>query len=249
MATTNISFKFAGKRALVTGAGRGIGRAIAIALSKAGAETYALDRTQADLDSLVKEVKAIKPIWVELRDWTDTQSVVEGLGQIDLLVNNAAILQLTPIADARPEEFDQSFEVNVKAVLNVSQAVAKGLIAKGVPGAIVNISSQESVRAVEYYGIYGATKGALDQLTRAMALELGPHKIRVNSVNPTIVLTEMGKMLWNDESRAEKMKTRIPLGRFAEVSEIVNPVLFLLSDGASMIHGTILMVDGGFTVA
>jgi L-xylulose reductase len=245
----NVSYDFKGKRALVTGAGRGIGRAIAIALAKAGAETYAIDRTQKDLDDLVKEVPAIKQVWLELRDWSDTQSVVASLGKIDLLVNNAAILQLAPIADARPEEFDQSFEVNVKAVLNVSQVVAKGLIAKNSPGAIVNISSQESSRAVNYHGIYGATKGALDQLTKIMALELGPHKIRVNSVNPTVVLTEMGKMFFNDPSRAEKMKARIPLRRFAEVSEVVNPVLYLLSDGASMIHGTILMVDGGFQVA
>jgi L-xylulose reductase len=174
---------------------------------------------------------------------------VEGLAPIDLLVNNAGIGVLEPFLEAKPEAFDQTFTVNVKSVLNISQVVAKSLIARGSPGAIVNISSQASVRAFTEHTVYCASKGALDQLTRVMALELGPHKIRVNSVNPTVVMTELGLKHWGNEKNGGPMKARIPLGRFSEISEVVEPVLYLLSDSSSMVHGTFLMVDGGFTVA
>jgi L-xylulose reductase len=246
---TNVTFKFTGKKALVTGAGDGIGRAIAIALAKAGATTYGLSKIQAQLDSLVKESPTIKPICVDLSDWVATKTAVEAIGQIDLLVNNAGIVQLAGFLDAKPEQFAQQFDVNVKAVLNVTQIVAKSLTAKNLPGSIVNISSTFSTHAAEKCGIYCSTKGALDQLTRSFALELGPDKIRVNSVNPTLVLTEMSKPFLENEAAAAAYKARIPLGRFAEVEDIVGPVLFLLSDGSNMVNGTILFVDGGLTAA
>jgi len=126
--------------------------------------------------------------------------------------------------------------------------VAKGLIARSSPGSIVNISSQASVMALDSHSLYCATKGALDQLTRVMTLELGPQKIRVNCVNPTVVLTDMS-LHWDTSAEGVIMKQRIPLRRFAEVAEIVNPVLFLLSDAASMITGAMLMVDGGYTIS
>jgi len=138
--------------------------------------------------------------------------------------------------------------INVKSIINVSQVVAKSLIARGSPGSIVNVSSQAAVIALDSHTIYCASKGALDQLTRTMTLELGPQKIRVNSVNPTVVLTEMS-LHWDTNPLGAVMKKRIPLGRFAEVSEIVSPVLFLLSDAASMISGASLMVDGGYTIS
>jgi len=247
--TSTVAFKFDGKRALVTGAGRGIGRAIAIALAKNGAETYALGKTQKNLDDLVAECPSIRPICVDMSDWAATRLAVEGLAPIDLLVNNAAVSQLAPFLEVQPEHFDESFEVNVKAVINISQVVAKSLISRGSPGAIVNISSQASVRAFADHTIYCAAKGALDQLTRMMALELGPHQIRVNSINPTVVMTDMGRKHWDNDTIGGPMKAKIPLGRFAEVSDVVDPVLYLLSDSASMVHGAFLMVDGGFTVA
>jgi L-xylulose reductase len=246
---TNVSYKFTGKKALVTGAGDGVGRGIAIALAKAGATTYGLSKTQAHLDSLVKESPTIKPICVDLADWTATKTAVEAIGQIDMLVNCAAVLQLASFVDVKPEQFAQSFEVNVKSVLNVTQIVAKSLMTKNAPGSIVNISSLLSTKVAEKYGIYSSTKGALDQLTRSFALELGPNKIRINSVNPTLVLTEMAKPFLENEAAAAAYKARIPLGRFAEVEDVVGPVLFLLSDASNMVNGTILFVDGGISAA
>jgi len=149
--------------------------------------------------------------------------------------------------DATPEEFDRIYDINVKSVLNVSQVVAKSLIARGSPGSIVNLSSRAAVRAIEGRSIYGSSKAALDQLTRVMTLELGPHKIRVNSVNPTVVLTDMGRH-WETIPQGAQLKQRIPMQRFLEVSDVVGPVLFLLSDAASMISGNILMADGGLAV-
>jgi len=242
------NYKFNGKKALVTGAGRGIGNAIAIALSQCGAETYALGKTQANLDALVAEHPSIRPVCVDLADWSATRKAVEALPPIDLLVNNAAVAKLDEFLDVTPEDIDISFEINVKAVINISQVVAKSLIARGIPGAIVNISSQSGIRALLDHTVYCATKGALDMTTKVMALELGPHKIRVNSVNPTVVMTDMGRKNWADETKRNGMLTRIPLCRFAEVSEVVGPVLYLLSDESSMVHGHFMMVDGGYTV-
>jgi len=149
--------------------------------------------------------------------------------------------------DAPPEEFDRIMNINLKAVMNVSQVVAKSLIARGSPGSIVNVSSLAAVRAFDSRAIYGSLKAALDQLTRVMCLELGPHQIRVNTVNPTVVLTDMGRH-WETSPQGAALKERTPLRSFADVSEIVGPTLFLLSDAASMISGDILVVDGGFHV-
>jgi len=245
---TEVSFKFDGKRALVTGAGRGIGRAIAIALAKAGAETYALSKTQENLDSLVKECPSIHPVQVDLADWSATRQAVEKLPPLDFLVNNAGVASRFKFVDVSPEEFDRVYDIHVKSVLNVSQVVAKKMIERGSPGSIVNMSSINGVRAIEGRAIYGSSKAALDQLTRVMTLELGPHKIRVNSVNPTVVMTEMGRY-WENTPQGDALKKRTPcMQNFFEVEEVIGPVLFLLSDAASMISGVTLMADGGFTV-
>ncbi|XP_077482108.1 L-xylulose reductase [Stigmatopora argus] len=239
-----ISFK--GKEALVTGAGKGIGRATALALAHYGANVTALTRTQSDLDSLVKECPAIIPVCVDLADWKATEATLKNIGPFDLLINNAACAKLQPFLEVTPDQFDQSFNVNVKAVLNVSQIVARGMIARDSRGSIVNVSSQASQCALKNHTVYCATKAALDMLTKMMALELGPHQIRVNSVNPTVVMTEMGRRGWSDPEKAKTMTSRIPLGRFAEVDEVVNSILFLLSDKSTMINGVSLPVDGGF---
>ncbi|XP_074245174.1 L-xylulose reductase isoform X3 [Saimiri boliviensis] len=214
----------AGRRALVTGAGKGIGRGTVQALHAAGARVVAVSRTQADLDSLLRECPGIDPVCVDLSDWEATERALGNVGPVDLLVNNAGVALLQPFLEITKEAFDRSFEVNLRAVIQVSKIVARGLIARGVPGAIVNISSQASQRAITNHSVYsslaspsftGATKGALDMLTKAMALELGPHKIRVNAVNPTVVMTAMGRANWLDPQKAKPMLDRIPLGKFA----------------------------------
>ncbi|XP_015275842.1 PREDICTED: L-xylulose reductase isoform X2 [Gekko japonicus] len=207
--------RFVGRRALVTGAGKGIGRAVAVALSRAGAHVVALSRTQADLDGLQKECPGIQTLCVDVGDWEATEAALNKVDDIDLLVNNAGIALLQPFLEVTKDAFDRSFSVNLRAALQISQIVARKLIARGAPGAIVNVSSQASQRAVLDHTVYCSTKSALDMLTKTMAQELGPHKIRVNSVNPTVVLTEMGRRNWSDPQKAAAMTSRIPLGRFA----------------------------------
>jgi len=147
--------------------------------------------------------------------------------------------------DMTKEGLEETMKVNLASVLNVSQIIAKGMVERGKGGSIVNLSSQASMAALEGHTAYGAAKAAVDTATRVMALELGKHNIRVNCVNPTVVLTDMGKR-WLDPARGGPMLSKIPLGRFAEVKEVVDAILFLLSDNASMINAVMLPIDGGF---
>ncbi|KAJ8283923.1 hypothetical protein COCON_G00027730 [Conger conger] len=237
---------FAGKRAVVTGAGKGIGRATALALAQSGAEVTAITRTQADLDSLLIECAYIRAVCVDLGDWEATEAALKDLGPVDLLVNNAACAPLAPFLEVTPDQFDKAFSVNVKGALHVAQIVARGMKSRGTGGSIVNISSQGSQRALKDHTVYCATKAALDMLTKVMALELGPYQIRVNAVNPTVVMTDMSIANWCDPEKVRTMKSRIPMGKFAEVEDVVNSVLFLLSEKSAMANGVTLPVDGGF---
>ncbi|XP_046584676.1 L-xylulose reductase-like isoform X1 [Haliotis rubra] len=238
-----ISFK--GKRALVTGAGKGIGRDIAKALVRCGAETVAVSRTQEDLDSLKKEVPSIQTVQADLRDWDGSRKILEAVGCVDLLVNNAGVSRTAPFFEVTKDDCDFVYDVNIKSVINVSQVFAKGMVDSGHGGAIVNVSSVASQVALNEHTVYCSSKGAVDMLTKVMAMELGPKKIRVNSVNPTVVMTDMGRYAWSDPKKADPMLARIPLGKFVEIEDVVNAVLFLLSDKAAMINGTLLPIDGG----
>ncbi|XP_044155099.1 L-xylulose reductase-like [Bufo gargarizans] len=243
-----MEISFTGQRALVTGAGKGIGRSTVKALQAAGAEVIAVSRSPEDLQSLALECPGVETVCVDLGDWSATEAALSNIGAVDLLVNNAGVALLQPFLDVTQEAFDRSFDVNVRATVVVSQIVARHMIKRGVGGAIVNVSSQASQVALQDHSVYCATKGALDMLTKTMALELGPKKIRVNCVNPTVVMTDMGRANWSDAHKAAPMLNRIPLGRFAEVDEVVHSILFLLSDKSTMITGSCLPVDGGFLV-
>ncbi|KAL7989505.1 hypothetical protein Chor_012171 [Crotalus horridus] len=168
--------------------------------------------------------RGIQTLCVDLADWEATEAALSTVEDIDLLVNNAAVAVLQPFLEI----------------------FAQKLIARGAPGVIVNVSSQASQRAMLNHTVYSATKSALDMLTKSMALELGPHKIRVNCVNPTVVMTNMGRQNWSDPQKSGPMLSRIPLGKFAEVDEVVNGILFLLSDQSNMTTGATLPIDGGF---
>ncbi|EEC12752.1 L-xylulose reductase [Ixodes scapularis] len=242
-----MELSFKGKRAVVTGASRGIGNFIARELSKYGATVIAVARTTTELEKLKNEVPNVIPVSVDLSNWEATKAALSNVGPIDLLVNNAAIAILEPVGEINPETFDKTFATNVKAAINVSQICVKSMKERNVAGAIVNISSQAGIAALADHAVYSASKAALDQLTRVMALELGSYKIRVNSVNPTVTNTPMSMVGWSDPNKAGAMKAKIPLGRFAEPQEVSDAVLYLLSDRSSMITGTILPVDGGFT--
>lgn len=236
---------FTGKRALVTGAGKGIGRATARLLAAHGATVVALGRTASDLDSLAAEIGCI-PVAVDLADAEATRAAVRAVLPVDLLVNCAGIVELQSFLDTDVETFDRTLAVNTRAPMIIAQEVARALIGLGRPGAIVNVSSLAAVVGTPDHTAYCASKAALDAITRVMARELGRHNIRVNSVNPVVTLTPMAEKAWSDPAKAEPMLARIPLGRFAEPAEVAAAIAFLLSDAAAMVHGTCLMVDGGF---
>ncbi|EFN88896.1 L-xylulose reductase [Harpegnathos saltator] len=241
-----MNINFEGKRILVTGAGQGIGRDLALRLSKYKGQVFALSKTKKNLDSLAATDPKIRTICVDLCEWDATRKAVQSVLPIDLLVNNAGVAVLAPFLDVTPDQFDLIISVNVKAVLNVSQVVAGSMIERKSGGSIVNISSQASQAALKDHSVYCASKSALDMLSKAMALELGPHNIRVNTVNPTVIMTEMGKLGWSDSEKAQSMLSKIPLGRFGEVDEVVDAVVYLLSNRSSMINGVSLPIDGGF---
>ncbi|CAO2646433.1 Carbonyl reductase [NADPH] 2 [Lemmus lemmus] len=241
-----MKLNFSGLRALVTGAGKGIGRETVKALHASGAKVVAVTRTNADLVSLSKECPGIEPVCVDLGDWEATEKALGSIGPVDLLVNNAAVALLQPFLEVTKEAFDRSFNVNLRAVLQVSQIVARDMINRGVPGSIVNVSSMVAYVTFPDVTAYSSTKGAMTMLTKAMAMELGPHKIRVNSVNPTLVLTDMGKKVFMDPDFAKKFKERHPLRKFAEVEDVVNSILFLLSDSSASTSGSGILVDSGY---
>jgi NAD(P)-dependent dehydrogenase (short-subunit alcohol dehydrogenase family) len=236
-----------GKRALVTGAGKGIGREIVKQLVECGAVVVAVSRTQADLDSLRAET-GCEIIQADIGDAAAAQQAAEAAGPVDLLVNNAGIARIEPFLEMTVAAFDETIAVNLRSAAIISQVVAKGLITRGVGGAIVNVSSQASMAALKDHAAYGASKAGLDHLTRVMALELGPHQIRVNAVNPTVILTPMGEKVWGDPVKGDPMRAKIPLGRFGYPHHVAEAVAFLLSDKADLIHGVMLPIDGGYLV-
>jgi len=183
---------------------------------------------------------------VDVSNWDETKAGIQSVLPVDGLVNNAAIAEVVPFFDVTPDSFDRQFSVNVKSILNVSQVVAQNMKERGVGGSIVHVSSQASKAGLAGHVVYAGTKGALDSMCYVMALELGPFQIRVNCVNPTVVLTDMGRENWSDPAKGGTMLSRIPLHRFAEVEDVVHAIIFLLSDKASMINGTTLPIDGGF---
>lgn len=244
---TALGYEFAGKRAVVTGAGKGIGYGMAVSLANAGADVIAVSRTKADLDALTAECgDRIIPVLVDVGDTDLVKEKLSAVGDIDMVVNNAGIANLEPFMEVTSDAFEQVINVNVKAIISVSQVAAKSMMDRGVSGSIVNVSSQASAVALAEHTSYCVSKGGVDQLTRMMALELGPKKIRTNAVNPTVVLTALGRAAWADPVKADPMLSRIPIGHFAEIKDVVDPIMFLLSDQSEMINGATIPIDGGF---
>lgn len=239
---------FAGKRVIVTGAGKGIGRAAALMLARRGAEVVALSRSAADLASLDAETGG-RSIAVDLGDPAAARAAVQAALPADLLVNNAGTTELDAFLDLPQEHLDQLYAVNTRAPMIVAQEFARSIVARGARGAIVNVSSVSAFVGFRDHAAYCASKAGLDGLTRVMAVELGPMGIRVNAVNPTVTLTPMAIKAWSDEAKAAAMLRRIPVGRFAEPDDVAEVILFLLSDAAAMVHGVSLPVDGGYMIA
>lgn len=237
---------FHSKHALVTGAGKGIGRAIALRLAALGAKVHAISRTQADLDSLKEDVPDIDVYNVDIADWDKTRSLVESIGPLEILVNNAGLTYATPFLDTTKEVLDNEFDINYKAAFNIAQVVARGMVGRGQGGSIVNVSSAASLKVARNLSVYSSSKAAMDMLTKTMAEELGPYNIRVNSVNPGIILTPLSlRTRFTSKVAIEYVKGRTPLRRLAEVEELVNVTMFLLSDQASFVNGLVMPVEGG----
>jgi len=234
---------FEGKHALVTGAGQGFGRCIATKLYKGGATVYALDISKPALDSLVEELPEIKSVVVDLSDWDAARKAVQDIGPIDLLVNNAGIyINKSPMATTEAL-IDEIFSINLKAAINVTQVVAESMIARGSGGSIVNTSSVASKKSGMSLA-YGLSKVCLDHATRMFAVELGKHKIRINTVNPSLVMTPLGKANSTPEL-VQALKDNTPMGELAQIEDVANAVLYLLSDKSNFITGESLCVDGG----
>lgn len=241
----NTQFDFSGRSILVTGASSGIGRTTVERLSASGAKVVAAARNVEALAQLAGQT-GCEPLALDVSDEVAIAGAFAALGPFDGLVNCAGVTGLAPAIDTTAEGFDRLMAVNARGAALVARHVARGMIDAKRAGSIVNVSSQASLAALDQHLAYCASKAALDAITRVLCLELGPYGIRVNSVNPTVTLTPMAVEAWSEPTKRAAALERIPLKRFAEPHEVAAPVMFLLSDAASMISGVALPVDGGF---
>ncbi|EAT34086.1 AAEL013640-PA [Aedes aegypti] len=233
----------ADKKIVVTGAGQGIGNELCKTLVKLGAKVIAVSRSPGPLEALKTECPSVQIIQVDLSDWGATRTALEKIDRVDGLVNNAGIAIIKPYDELTEKDFDDTFNINIKAAFNVCQI----LIPKMGPGAsIVNLSSLAGLKSFQGHSVYSMTKAAIDSMTKSLALELGERQIRVNSVNPTVILTRMGRDNWSDPAKAGPLIAKIPAGRFGEVNEVVEPIIFLLSDKSAYINGHCMPLEGGY---
>ncbi|SFC70875.1 NAD(P)-dependent dehydrogenase, short-chain alcohol dehydrogenase family [Kushneria avicenniae] len=234
-----------GRRYLVTGATSGIGQAVALALREQHAEVVALGRNPEALTAL--EAAGCTTCALELTDTEALEQAIFDHGPFDGLVNSAGITHVEPALTLPADAIDQVFHTNARAAAMAARGVARGMIEANKGGSIVNVSSQASLVGLDDHLAYSASKAAMDAITRSLCLEWGAHNIRVNSVNPTVTLTPMAQKVWSAPEKRDPMLAAIPLNRFAELADVVEPILFLLSDGAGMISGVCLPIDGGYT--
>lgn len=247
-----LDFSLAGKTAIVTGAASGIGAAIAEAFASKGARVALLDMNiegaRRKADGLPADPRAFPC------DVTDPGSVsaavsdvLGAFGAIDILVNSAGIVDLAPAEELSPGAWARTIDINLTGSFAMAQAVGRVMIAAGQGGRIINLASQAGSVAIEGHVAYCAAKFGIIGVTKTLALEWGRHGITVNSISPTVVMTDLGRKAW-EGPKGEEMKAQIPVGRFAEPDEIAAAAVFLASDAAAMINGADLLVDGGFTV-
>ena len=245
------SFHLAGKRALITGASSGIGRACAVALADYGAAVTLAARRVDKLEETAAQLRdagqTAEVLALDVGDIEATASAVERHGPFDILINSAGTARHSKATDTMPEDFDAVMTVNLRGAYFLSQAVAKGLIAAGRPGSLINISSQMGHVGGMERAVYCASKFAVEGFTKAMAIEFGPHNIRINTICPTFILTELTQPTFDDPDKRAWVLDKIKLGRAGDVKDIMGAAVYLASDAAALVTGTAVMIDGGWT--
>ncbi len=245
------SFRLDGRRALVTGAGRGIGLACATALAANGADVTLVSRSESEIGEAARRiVETGGKAFAKAADITDVAALTAWTASqppFDILVNNAGTNRPGPFLTASIEDFDAIFNLNVRAGFFLAQAVAARMVAERRPGSIINLSSQMGHVGAVNRAVYCATKHAVEGMTKAMAAELGAHGIRVNTICPTFIETPMTRPFFEKESFRNAVLAKIKLGRIGRVEDIMGAVVFLASDASALMTGSALMVDGGWT--
>ncbi|MEL6167257.1 MAG: SDR family oxidoreductase [Pseudomonadota bacterium] len=245
------AFRLDGRRALVTGASRGIGLGCATALAEAGAHVVMVARGAKELDAAVEALNRAGLEAEALRlDVTDADAVCDALaiaGPFDVLVNSAGIARHAPALDTNLADFDAVMAINVRAAFVLATEVARGLVAAGRPGSIIQISSQMGLVGGQDRAVYCATKHAVEGMTKAMAIEWAPDRIRVNTICPTFIRTPLAEQTLSIPERRRWIEDKIKLGRVGEIEDIMGAVIYLASDAAALVTGTHLLVDGGWT--
>lgn len=250
MQKVDLDFAIEGKVALITGGASGIGAAIADAFDQKGASIAIVDLDEEAANQKASKLSKARPFMCDVSNKDDVEAMVnaayEAFGRVDILVNSAGIAELAPAEELDFAAWNKTLDVNLTGSFLVCQAVGKRMIDAG-GGKIINLASQAGSVAIEGHVAYCASKFAIIGVTKTLALEWGQHGITVNSLSPTVVLTELGKKAW-EGPKGEAMKALIPSGRFADPEEIAAAAVFLASNGADMINGADLLIDGGYTV-
>ena len=249
------NYNLKNKTALVTGAGKGLGRACAIALAEAGANLVIISRTQKDLKEVSKKIKKLKSkcktYVCDITNYDEIKKIINNQAKIDILINNAGNNIPEHFTKVKTRNMEYLVKINTIATFNLAQLCALKMIKsknrKKIGGSIVNMSSQMGHVGGPIRSVYNMTKWGLEGLTKGMSIDLAKYNIRVNTICPTFVVTPMTKKFLKNKKFKKETLNNIPLGRFAELSEVASSVVFLASDAASMITGTSLLVDGGWT--
>jgi NAD(P)-dependent dehydrogenase (short-subunit alcohol dehydrogenase family) len=249
--TPTPSFRLDGKRALITGAGRGIGLAAASALAEAGAHVTLASRTTREIEEVAEAIRArgqsADALTLDVTDIEGVRKTLAARAPYQVLVNNAGMNRPKMLPDVTVEDFDLIMGLNVRAAFFMAQTVANRLIEAKLSGSIVNVSSQMGHVGAARRTVYCASKHAMEGFTKAMAIELAPHKVRVNTLSPTFIETPMTRPFFENKAFRDEVLSKIKLGRLGQLEELTGAIVFLASDASSLMTGTSLVLDGGWT--
>jgi NAD(P)-dependent dehydrogenase (short-subunit alcohol dehydrogenase family) len=245
------SMRLDGRRALVTGAGRGIGLAAAAALAQVGAHVTLVARSADEINDAAQAIRAeggeAVPLVLDVTDTEAVRAVIEAQPAFDVLVNNAGTNRPRTFLEVTEDDYDTITGLNQRAAYFVAQAVARRMVAAARGGSIIHVSSQMGHVGGQNRTVYCMTKHGIEGLTKAMAIDLAPHGIRVNSIGPTFIETPLTRPFFENVAFREDVLRRIKLGRLGTVEDLMGAVVFLASDAAALVTGTSLVVDGGWT--